>query len=143
MKLSSGSKTQRLGTQFETLAKQFLEQEGLSFIEANSHCRFGEIDLIMLDKNTLCFIEVRYRGAGSTVSALTSINPSKVKKLQASALHWLSTHSSYKHHHCRFDCIGIEPKQASDKPSSEFNPHITIEHNKQSYKLQWIKNAIA
>ena len=141
MKLSTTSKTQSLGLLFEKQAKQFLLSQNLQFIEANSHCKFGEIDLIMLDQNTLCFIEVRYRGNKSKSSALGSINKGKQRKIHQSSQHWLSRHSQYKHHFCRFDCVGIEPKQANEAKPNSFNDYHTINVNSVDYKLAWGKNA--
>ena len=43
----------------ENLAASYLIEQGLKLLVKNYHCRFGEIDLIMQDKNTLVFIEVR------------------------------------------------------------------------------------
>ena len=53
----------RKGLRFEGLARQFLSARGLKLIESNYRCRFGEIDLIMRDAQTLCFIEVRFRNS--------------------------------------------------------------------------------
>lgn len=141
MKLSSKSKTQSVGKLFEEQAKHFLIQQQLLFIEANSHCSFGEIDLIMLDNKTLCFIEVRFRGENAKQSALASINNKKQSKLHKSAQHWLLKHPKYKHHFCRFDCIGIEPKSHNEPAPSNFNLYHTISYQNKDYKLSWAKNA--
>ncbi len=36
-----------------------LTQQGLKLVVSNYHCRYGEIDLIMQEGNTLVFVEVR------------------------------------------------------------------------------------
>ncbi len=141
MKLSSKSKTQSIGKCFEALAKSFLIQQHLTFIQANSHCRFGEIDLIMLDDQTLCFVEVRYRSKPSFSSALASIDNKKYSKLEKSAQYWLQQHPQYKQHFCRFDCIGIEPMLDKAASNNTLNQFHLISHNNQSYKLFWVKNA--
>ena len=51
----------RKGLRFEDQARQYLSARGLKLLESNYRCRFGEIDLIMRDAQTLCFIEVRFR----------------------------------------------------------------------------------
>ena len=49
------------GNAAEQLAATFLQQKGLTLIEKNFRCTYGEIDLIMRDGKTLVFIEVRLR----------------------------------------------------------------------------------
>jgi Holliday junction resolvase-like predicted endonuclease len=49
----------------------------LTLLEQNYHSRFGEIDLIMRDPNTLVFIEVRQRSSNDLAThsqALISAN---------------------------------------------------------------------
>ena len=139
MKLSLKSKTQSTGMLFESQAKQFLIQQNLIFIEANSHCKFGEIDLIMLDEKTICFTEVKYRSNSNHSSALASITYSKQQKIKKSALYWLSNNPQYKRHFCRFDCIGIEPLSNKKSINQPFKITLYAKH----YHLHWIKNAFA
>ena len=47
-----------IGGEAESLARTFLEQQGLIFVMRNYRCRTGEIDLIMRDDDELVFIEV-------------------------------------------------------------------------------------
>lgn len=65
------------GSQAEQLALNYLQQQGLTLITQNYHSRRGEIDLIMLDENTLVFVEVRYRKSAAYGSALESVNSQK------------------------------------------------------------------
>ena len=51
----------RKGLQYESLAKKHLLKQGLTLFQQNYHSRFGEIDLVMLEGNTVCFIEDKYR----------------------------------------------------------------------------------
>jgi len=57
--------TTTIGKQTEHLAEQYLIQQGLVSITKNFHCRQGEIDLIMQEKNTReqntwVFVEVKF-----------------------------------------------------------------------------------
>ncbi|HDL89580.1 MAG TPA: YraN family protein, partial [Thermodesulforhabdus norvegica] len=47
------------GKQSEDVAAQFLRQKGLKIINKNVQTRFGEIDIVALDRNTIVFVEVR------------------------------------------------------------------------------------
>lgn len=49
------------GNDAEQRAATFLQQHNLVLLEKNYRCRFGEIDLIMRDDDTVVFIEVRMR----------------------------------------------------------------------------------
>ena len=49
------------GKQAEESALRWLKKQKITHLQSNYHCRFGEIDLIMLDQNVLVFVEVRLR----------------------------------------------------------------------------------
>jgi len=93
------------GKEAEDLARRFLDQQGLSFIECNYRCRAGEIDLIMQDKKSLVFVEVRYRSRTDFGDALESVNQAKQQRLIHAADHYLQSH--HKDVACRFDVVGI------------------------------------
>lgn len=90
------------GNAAEQLAALFLQKRGLKLVERNFRCAYGEIDLIMLDGNTLVFIEVRLRSSDNFGGAAMSINQSKQQKLRRSAALYLQSHGDSA---CRFDAI--------------------------------------
>lgn len=47
----------------ENKAVEYLDKKGYRIIRRNYRCRFGEIDIIAIDDNTLCFIEVKTRSS--------------------------------------------------------------------------------
>ncbi len=49
------------GLEYEELAAEFLRSEGCGILERNFRTRGGEIDVIYLDGQTICFGEVKYR----------------------------------------------------------------------------------
>jgi len=105
LKLDFLSSRANKGKQAENIACEYLITQGLSFIAKNYYCRQGEIDLIMNDRNTLVFVEVRYRKNNHYGGAKESITYKKQQKLQTTALHYMQ-----KHHHdrqARFDVIAI------------------------------------
>jgi len=110
-----------LGQQAEQWAYNHLQQQGLTLITKNYSCRRGEIDLIMQDKETLVFIEVRYRKSSTFGSALESVDRKKQTKLIFTAEHYIQQQkSSFTNY--RFDVIAITHERN--------NPIIT-----------WVKNA--
>ena len=94
------------GLAAEKLAATFLSAQGLKIVTQNYHCRFGEIDLIMTDANTLVFIEVRLRSNKQFGSAGASITPQKQQKLMLTAEHYLQQNATKNA--CRFDVILLD-----------------------------------
>lgn len=68
----------KLGKEGEKRAKKFLQSKGYKIIKQNFHSRFGEIDIVAENENTIHFIEVK---TSKNYDALHRITPSKYKKL--------------------------------------------------------------
>ena len=101
--------TRERGAQAEAQALDALRAAGLTLIERNWHCRYGELDLIMRDGEELVFVEVRsrQRPAGSRfASAVESIGPHKQGRLLRSAACYLGTLREAPR--CRFDVVTLE-----------------------------------
>ena len=49
------------GYKGEQIACRFLKKSGYEIIDKNYRCRFGELDIIAVENNVLCFIEVKSR----------------------------------------------------------------------------------
>lgn len=63
-----------LGARGEDLALFYLRKLGYKLLDRNFSCPYGEIDLILLDKKTLVFVEVKTRFSlryGNPVEAVT------------------------------------------------------------------------
>lgn len=95
----------RRGEHAEHQARQYLESHGLTFVESNYRCPPGEIDLIMSDRHTIVFVEVRYRKDQSHGGALESIDARKQHKLRAAALHYLQHRHGTAEVPCRIDVV--------------------------------------
>jgi len=93
----------RRGGPAEELAAAFLEREGLSILQRNYRCRFGEIDLVARSGATLVFVEVRARKSDDFGGAAGSITAAKRRRLVATARHYLATQRSERA--CRFDVV--------------------------------------
>jgi len=77
------------GDQSETLATQFLEQEGYVILERNYFARkLGEIDVIAQYGDTLHFIEVK-SGKSDTFDPVYNVTPAKLCKVIHSAQYYL------------------------------------------------------
>lgn len=112
---------QERGSRAEQLARRYLEQHGLHFVEANFRCRQGEIDLIMHDKQTLVFVEVRYRSQSRYGSAAESVDRRKQDKLISAALRYMQDNPALAQQASRFDVIAISGEQG--KPEIDWHPN--------------------
>lgn len=95
------------GKKAEEEAEQFLESHSLKPITRNFYCKFGEIDLVMLDDKEIVFVEVRARKVLSHGTAAESISKSKQKKICLTAQFFLLKNPTYKNSNCRFDVIEL------------------------------------
>ncbi len=107
------------GEQAETRAADFLRSRGLIVVQKNYRCRFGEIDLIAREGNTVVFVEVRHRADSSYGGAAASITPAKRGRLLKTARHYLATVHPVPP--CRFDAVLLTGEPA---------------------QVEWIRNAI-
>jgi len=94
-----------VGDAFEQRACVELERAGLALLARNYSTRYGELDLVMLDSQTIVFVEVRYRKYASHGDAAASITPSKQSRLIKAAQLWLTQNSRYARASCRFDVM--------------------------------------
>ncbi len=95
------------GEKWEKLAESFLNKRGLRTLERNYNSRFGEIDLIMMDRQTLVFAEVRYRNDNSHGSGAESVTIGKQKRITHAAQKFLQHHRHHASLACRFDVVSI------------------------------------
>jgi putative endonuclease len=101
----------RKGGRFEQLALAWLQAQGLRLVQCNYHCKLGEIDLVMRDRELLVFVEVRFRGTNSQVSACETVDARKQQKLLRAARHFLLWNRQLAELPCRFDVLGISNAQ--------------------------------
>ena len=106
-----------IGDVFEQRACAELERAGLKLLARGYNTRFGELDLVMRDGDTIVFVEVRYRKHAAHGSAAESVTLSKRTKLVKAAELWLAEHPKHSHSSCRFDVITFDGPQASARAS--------------------------
>lgn len=96
------------GAVFEQRACTELQRVGLTLLARNYTTRYGELDLVMLDGDTVVFVEVRHRLHTSHGGAALSVTASKQARLVAAAALWLAAHPKHAHQPCRFDVVGYD-----------------------------------
>jgi putative endonuclease len=99
------------GQRWERIAESFLNREGLKTLERNFQARYGEIDLVMLEGDTLVFTEVRYRRNTRYGSGADSVTPAKQRRIVQAARLFLQYHDPHQTRLCRFDVISISMQE--------------------------------
>jgi putative endonuclease len=96
------------GAVFEQRACAELQRAGLKLLSRNYTTRYGELDLVMLDSDTVVFVEVRHRLTSSHGAAAATVTASKQAKLIQTAGLWLSSHPPHANRPCRFDVVSYD-----------------------------------
>lgn len=97
----------RQGDLAEDQVRHYLERQGLIWQCSQFRCKQGEIDLIMHDRETLVFIEVRYRHDVGCGQSIETISKSKQYRIIKAAWHFLLDHQWVDKINCRFDVVGL------------------------------------
>lgn len=97
---------QIVGEAAEDRALQYLQQQGLSLVERNFRCKGGEIDLVMQERNTLVFVEVRKRADNRYGGAAASVTARKQARLIIAAHIFLQRYRMPPP--CRFDVMAMD-----------------------------------
>jgi putative endonuclease len=102
----STATTRDTGSRWEDAVLAYLVRAGLTLIARNFTCRYGEIDLIMRDRDQIAFIEVRYRGDALHGGGTVSVGVGKQAKLTRAAAVFLQQNPVLAAMTCRFDVVG-------------------------------------
>src|SRR4051812_11343718 len=91
----------------ERLAAEHLERLGYQVVARNHRTRFGEIDLVVADDETIVFCEVKTRRAGSG-APWDALDDRKRKQVRSMGAAWLAeTHDRPRAAELRFDAVGV------------------------------------
>lgn len=69
------------GIKGEEAAASYLRKKGYQILQRNFKARYGEIDIIAIDKDVLVFVEVKTRSTNEFGSPLESITPWKLRSV--------------------------------------------------------------
>jgi putative endonuclease len=114
-----------LGRRGEELAAGHLTARGARILARNLHLRHAEIDLVALDGDVLCVVEVRLRSSGAFGSAAESVDARKRARLARAATDLIARGGLPRFRCVRFDVIAID---ASREPPA-------IDHIRDAFAL--------
>ncbi len=118
MILKSRQHAYQTGRWAEQFALQYLVNKNLTLLGSNFRSKLGEIDLIMQDKNIICFIEVRYRLNNHFQTASESITAKKCQRIILASQQYLIENRQATKMDCRFDVVALCGKQ--EEPEIEW-----------------------
>ncbi|BDQ33845.1 YraN family protein [Pseudodesulfovibrio portus] len=116
--------TKRIGDLGEDAAARYLESKGLRVLDRNWRFRQWELDLVCRDRDTIVFVEVKTRRAGSMTSPADGLTPKKRARLVKAASRYL-TEKALWDEPCRFDLAAVTDSGTS----------MDVEHTENAFDL--------
>jgi len=104
--LSKLTPTKRRGDLGEDAAARYLESRGYRVLDRNWRHRQWELDLVCRDGDTIVFVEVKTRGAGTMGTPADGLNRKKQLRLVKAASQYLSKNDLWDEP-CRFDLAAV------------------------------------
>ncbi|GGO93733.1 YraN family protein [Wenjunlia tyrosinilytica] len=96
-----------LGRYGERVAGRWLADRGMTVLERNWRCRYGEIDIIARDGDTIVMCEVKTRSGGGYQHPLAAVGQVKTDRLRLLAERWLTEHGGAPPGGVRIDVVGV------------------------------------
>ena len=103
----------------EALAAEFLRKKRYKLLATGYRCRFGEIDLIVSNRKSIVFVEVKLRKSNKFASAMEFVDRRKQNRIRTTAEIYLSQFPSDLQP--RFDVIEIYAPEGVDTPKPEIH----------------------
>jgi putative endonuclease len=101
----------RTGQRAEDLVARRLAAAGWEIVERNARTRYGELDIVALDRRTLVFVEVKAGREGAAFGPerpVIAVGPRKQLKVRRLATAWMSERrSAPPYDEIRFDAVGV------------------------------------
>ncbi len=119
--------TGRIGEQW---CVEFLKKKGYKIVERNFRCRYGEIDVVARDGDTLVFIEVKTRRSRGFGLPKDSLDARKKRRIITASMNFLRKAAvvdpSLQECPVRFDVVGIELGQGG----------YAVEHIQNAFEVE-------
>ncbi|GMU66539.1 MAG: hypothetical protein AMXMBFR36_28130 [Acidobacteriota bacterium] len=101
--------TRARGAAAEEAAERHLTAHGYRIVARNVVTRVGEIDIVALDGETLCFVEVKARASAEFGRAVEAVGRRKQERLIRAASMFLARNRSKRA--CRFDVVALDRRE--------------------------------
>jgi putative endonuclease len=104
-----------LGQRGEDVAARFLRRQGYRIVARSCRSRWGELDLVAVDRQTVVFVEVKTRTTNTAGDPSEAVGPDKMRRLTRLAVGWLKRHGLLEHP-ARFDVVAITWAEGVRRP---------------------------
>ena len=98
---------QRLGTAGEDIACAELERLGYRILERNYRSRFGEIDIVAQEDDTVVFVEVKTKTSGDFGDPVEEVTAQKQRQIVSMGEEYYSFRCR-PDTQCRFDVVSVD-----------------------------------
>lgn len=112
------TKNYKKGREGEEIAREFLIKKGLRLIESNYSNKLGEIDLIMVDKDILIFVEVKLKVGdrfGTPEEMINKYKLSRIKRVAEGFLILEKIVKSYQKYRIDAVCIVLDENKKVER----------------------------
>jgi putative endonuclease len=107
-----------LGKSGEEIAAEFLKENGYKILSRNYKTKFGEIDIVAIDSNTTCFVEVKARSSDKFGVPFEAVTGHKQKQISKVALQFIKE-NKLQDAKARFDIVSVVCSGWPEKPKIE------------------------
>jgi len=114
-----------LGERGERAAAHYLKRRGYKIVFSRHRLRYGEVDVIALDGQTVVFVEVKTRRNVSHQRPAEAVDAKRQGRLTRAALAFLKSHGLLEYA-CRFDVMEVVWPEGQRRP--------TMEHLKNAFE---------
>ena len=134
----------KIGNIGENFVALWLKTQGYQLLAHNWHCRWGEIDLIAQEKNSLmiAFVEVKTRSPRNwDYDGILAINAQKQAKICQTAELFFSEYPHLADLPCRFDVALVLYRKNSQNilasiPASDLNLNVPIFYQNYQFTIK-------
>lgn len=95
----------KTGVWGEVYTARYLRDNGYEILSSNYVCRFGEIDIVALKNETVCFVEVKTRNEKTDIRPMEAVDEGKRQRVEMAAKSFLSI--SKMKNEIRFDVCEV------------------------------------
>lgn len=107
-----------LGPRGERFAARWLKRRGYKIVARGARSRFGELDLVAVQGETIVFVEVKTRRSATRGTPAEAVNRDKQKQIARAALMYLKEHHLLEYA-SRFDVIALTWPEGDRRPRVE------------------------
>jgi putative endonuclease len=115
--------TREIGTYGENIAIEYLLNKGYKFIAKNFRSKFGEIDIIVKEKDCICFVEVKTRYNKNFGFPSQSVSYNKQRRIKKTSLLFVNKEKLFNLN-LRYDVV-----------------EVYLNYNDDSYIINHLENA--